>query len=137
MAGVEGYAQLLPALRAIAEADPDRETCAFVVSDSRGVLALAEGRNVSLEPRERYEMDPTFHLALARRLRGEGGRIVAVFHSHVAGPASFSAEDRRLAAEAGVPVMPGVDQIVAGMRAGKVEEIKVFAWRSGEWSSAP
>jgi proteasome lid subunit RPN8/RPN11 len=136
MAGGRGYEPLFPAIAAIAEADPEREVCGLVIADAGGALSVVPARNVSPEPGERYELDPAFHLAMARRLRAVGGSVAAVFHSHVDGPAALSAEDRRLAVEEGVPVMPGVDLLVAGMRAGKVEEVKVFTWHGGDYVAA-
>ena len=71
-----------------------------------------EGTRAARATRERaFLVDPAAHLALARRLRAEGGRIAAVFHSHVDGPARLSAVDLEQCARRGEPVLPGVDQI--------------------------
>jgi proteasome lid subunit RPN8/RPN11 len=115
-----------PRLAALAEADPEREVCGFVVADSRGGQAVFPVRNVAVSAREGYEVDPAAHLALARRLRAEGGRIVAVYHSHVDGPARLSSTDLEQALDGGAPVLPGVDQAVIGMASGKVLEVRVF-----------
>jgi proteasome lid subunit RPN8/RPN11 len=119
---------LAPRLAALAEGDPEREVCGFVVADSRGVHAVLPARNVAAAAGESYEIDPGTHLALARRLRAEGGRIVAVYHSHVNGPARLSATDLASALDGGVPVLPGVDQVVIGMDHGKVQEVQVFGF---------
>jgi hypothetical protein len=46
----------------------------------------------------------------------------------VDGPARLSRADLDGALDGGAPVLPGVDQIVLGMEAGKVREIKVFTF---------
>ena len=121
---------LAPRLAALAEGDPEREVCGFVVADSRGAHTVVPARNVAGAAGEAYEIDPGTHLALARRLRAEGGRIVAVYHSHVNGPARLSATDLACALDGGVPVQPGVDHVVIGMTHGKMQEIRVFVIRT-------
>ena len=128
------YAPLASKLGSLAEADPEREVCGFVVSDARGGLSVVPVRNVAGEGRDAFLVDPGTHLALARRLRVEGGRIVAVFHSHVGGPALLSRADVAGAVDGDEPLLPGVDQIVIGMMSGKVQEIKVFRWVPGGFS---
>jgi [CysO sulfur-carrier protein]-S-L-cysteine hydrolase len=140
---VNDYAPLFPRLAALAEAQPDEEVCGFVTADSTGRLAVVPMRNVAGEGgdpakavrarREAYLVEPAAHLVLARELRAEGGRIAAVFHSHVDGPAHLSPADREGALEGETPVLPGVDQIVIGTRSGKVMEVRVFAWRHVEF----
>jgi len=131
---VTAYAPLASQLGSLAEADPEREVCGFVVSDARGGLSVVPVRNVAGEGRDTFLVDPGAHLALARRLRVEGGRIVAVYHSHVGGPAFLSRADVAGATDGDAPVLPGVDQIVIGMKSGEVEEIKVFGWSRGGFS---
>ena len=122
------YAPLVPRLVSLAEADPECEVCGFVATDARGRPSVVPARNVAGEGREAFLVDPAAHLALARRLRAEGGRIAAVYHSHVDGPACLSPADLEGALDEDAPLMPGVDQVVIGMRGGKAQEIKVFAW---------
>ncbi len=136
MAVAGGYAEVFPELARIAEGDPAREVCGFVVADSTGRLSVVVLPNVAESPRDRFLVDPAAHLALARRLRTDGGRIAAAFHSHVDGPARLSDEDLREALADGEPVMPGVDLIVVGVRSGIVQEIKVFEWRSTGFAEA-
>jgi proteasome lid subunit RPN8/RPN11 len=136
MGARDAYDAVLSEVAAMAGADPDREVCGFVVADREGVLAVVPVRNVAPEPRVAYEADPAAHLALARRLRAQGGRIAAVYHSHVHGPPRLSDEDLRNAVDEGRPILPGVDQIVAGLRDGKVMEVKVFTWTSGGFVEA-
>jgi len=118
-------------MAALAEYEPEREVCGFVLAGSGGGHAVFPVRNVAGTAGEGYEIDPAAHLALARRLRDEGGRIVAVYHSHVAGPARLSATDLEHALDGGRPVLPGVDQVVIGMDHGKVVEVRVFRFQGG------
>jgi proteasome lid subunit RPN8/RPN11 len=136
MDGPGRYEPLFARLAELAEADPGREVCGFVVADAGGGLSVVPLPNVAARPREAFAIDPAGHLALSRRLREEGGRVAAIFHSHVEGPARLSAEDLRDALVDGQPAMPGTDQIVVGLRRGIAKEIKVFAWRSGAFVEA-
>jgi proteasome lid subunit RPN8/RPN11 len=133
---VTDYAPLADRLASVAEGTPHEEVCGFVVEDGRGRLdAVPMPNRAGPGRREAFLVDPAAHLALARRLRAEGGRIAAVFHSHVEGPAWLSPRDLEGAVDSGEPVLPGVDQIVIGMESGKVTQIRVFAW--GGASFAP
>jgi proteasome lid subunit RPN8/RPN11 len=141
------YASQFARLAVLAEAEPDREVCGFVTVAPDGAVQVVpvrnvvgdaeEGPQVAGDARRAYLVDPAAHLALSRRLRRHGARIAAVYHSHVDGSASLSASDVEQALCDGSPLHPGVDQIVIGMRAGKVQEIRVFEWRDGRFRSGP
>lgn len=129
------HAPLADRLASLAEATPHEEVCGFVVADGQGQLdAVPMPNRAAGDRREAYLVDPAAHLALARRLRAEGGRIVAVFHSHVEGPACLSSRDLEGAIDGGEPVLPGVDQIVIGLESGKVTQIRAFAWDGAGFS---
>jgi len=125
-------------LAALAEADPEREVCGVVVERASGSLEVVAIPNAAgdvegppgggASKRHAFLLDPAAHLALARRLRREGGRIAALYHSHVDGPASLSRTDRETLAVDGEPVLPGADLVVLGSRRGKITEIQVFRW---------
>jgi proteasome lid subunit RPN8/RPN11 len=141
----EALAGLLGRLVQVAETDPGREVCGFLVRNgdgSREVVPLPNRAGeehhpgLSASPRHAFVVDPRGHLELARHLRRTGGAIEAVFHSHVDGPASLSATDERLAAWDGAPAIPGAWQVVVGMRGGKVSEIRAFSWQSGAFAEA-
>lgn len=128
-------APLAERLTSLAEARPDEEVCGFVVEDSRGELRVVEVPNrAGATAREAFLLDPAVHLALSRRLRAEGGRFVAVFHSHVDGPARLSPRDLEGAVDDGAPLLPGVEQIVIGMSCGKRTEIRMFGWDGARFS---
>lgn len=123
------YAPLADRLASLAEATPHEEVCGFVVADSRGELDVRPMPNRAREDRRgAFLVDPGAHLALARRLRADGGRIAAVFHSHVDGPAWLSSRDLEGAVDGATPILPGVDQIVIGTESGKATQIRMFAW---------
>jgi proteasome lid subunit RPN8/RPN11 len=138
------YRPVLARLAEAALADPHRETCGFVVEDPSGALEVVPVRNVvgdvlgppgpGSRPESAFLADPAAHLALSRRLRREGGRIAAAFHSHVGAPARLSAADRELAVVDGRPVLPGADLIVVGVDSGKVSEIRIFRWNGREFA---
>jgi proteasome lid subunit RPN8/RPN11 len=141
------YAPIAARLAALAEEDPGREICGFVVEEGGRPLRLVPVRNVAGEgdgppgvpgdARRAFLADPSAHLALSRRLRVTGGRIAAAYHSHVDAPAVLSDVDLEQATCEGVPVHPGVDQVVIGMRGGKVQEIRIFRWLNGAYSGTP
>jgi proteasome lid subunit RPN8/RPN11 len=137
------FAPIAARLAALAEEDPGREICGFVVEEGGGPMHLVPVRNVAGEgdgppgvpgdARRAFLADPSAHLALSRRLRVTGGRIAAAYHSHVDAPAVLSDVDLEQATCDGVPVHPGVDQVVIGMRGGKVKEIRIFRWSNGAY----
>lgn len=131
------YGPLAGRLASLAEATPHEEVCGFVVADAAGALDLVPLPNRAVEDRRQaFLVDPAAHLALARRLRAEGGRIAAVFHSHVEGPARLSLRDIEGAVESGRPILPGVDLIVIGLESAKHTQIQVFTWDGSAFSPA-
>ncbi len=102
MAAVD-YAPVAARLVALAEANPAREVCGFVTVAPDGEVEVVPARNVAGErewapgapgdARRAYLADPAAHLALSRRLRRDGGRIAAVYHSHVDAAARLSEVD--------------------------------------------
>ena len=135
------YAPLAARLAALAEADPGAEVCGFIVEDAAGRMMVVPVRNVAGEARGLLDVprdvrraflaDPSAHLALSRRMRAEGGRIAAAYHSHVDAPAVLSAADVDQALSGGEPLHPGVDLVIIGIRDGKISEIQAFRWREG------
>ena len=129
---------VLRRIAAEAESDPEREVCGFVVRRADGTLEVAPVRNalgdgaaglpLPRSARNGYLADPAEHLRLERRLREEGGAVVAAYHSHVDGPATFSRTDEELALVDGSPVLPGTDYVVVGLSSGTVREVRVFTW---------
>lgn len=147
MSGVDYGPEILRRLSALCEANPERETCGFVVRRG-GALEVVEIKNVAdayhaQDPahfprtsRESYLMDPRAQLRLHGALDREGGEIVAVWHSHVEVGAYFSAKDRADAVVDGVQLVPGAEYLVLGVRGGRVDEVRRYLWRDGEFVEA-
>jgi proteasome lid subunit RPN8/RPN11 len=139
--------ELLERLVALCEADPEREACGVVVRRG-GALEVVPVENVAdayhaRDPvrfprtsRTSYLMDPRAQLRLLRALEQDGGEVVAVWHSHVEVGAYFSAKDRADATVDGAPILPGAEYLVLGVRGGKVDEVRRFIWRDGEYAEA-
>jgi proteasome lid subunit RPN8/RPN11 len=129
MSLAEALPALLPALAALAEADPDREICGFVLRSEDGRHVLSPARNAAPEPAGRFEVDVRDLLALHKRTRAEGSAIAAVYHSHPRGGAGLSALDREASLlEDGAPLLPGVELLVVGLGGGKAEEVRLHRW---------
>ena len=141
-----GYGpELLAQLVARCEAEPEREACGFVVRRAaalevvpvENVADAYHARDPARFPRTSrtsYLMDPKAQLRLLRALEQDGGEIVAVWHSHVEVGAYFSAKDRADATVDGAPILPGAEYLVLGVRGGKVDEVRRFVWRDGEYA---
>jgi proteasome lid subunit RPN8/RPN11 len=73
-----------------------RECCGLIegARDGGGVRAIAlhPTRNLADEP-DRFEIDPSAHIALLRALRGSGREVVGCYHSHPNGRAQLSPRD--------------------------------------------
>ncbi len=126
-----------------AEADPDREACGFVVEAGDGAAEVVPLRNVvgspggpPGDPRHAFRIDPAGHLALSRSLRRDRRAVLAVYHSHVDGPARLSPADREEALLDGRPVVPGAAWLVIATRGGKASEIRMFSWSGDRFEDA-
>jgi len=135
---------ILARLVALAEADPDREVCGFVLRRGEALevwpVANVADRYRELEPdqypsssRESYLMDPQEQFRIHRELARSGGEIVAIWHSHVEVGAYFSAKDRADALIDGAQVVPGAEYLVLGVKSGRVTEVRRFRFEGGEF----
>jgi proteasome lid subunit RPN8/RPN11 len=140
--------ELLDRLRALCEADPERETCGFVVRIA-GALEVVPVPNVAdryhahdperfpRTSRDSYLMDPHSQLRVHEELAASGGEIVAVWHSHVEVGAYFSAKDRADAVVDGVQLVPDAEYLVLGVRGGRVDEVKRYRFDGEGFVEAP
>lgn len=102
MSGAGGCLILPPPLRdrliAQARAAHPNEACGLLEGvrdgDTVAVTALHPAANVSPSPQDGFALDPAFHLALQRTLRGGGHEIVGCYHSHPNGRPNPSPRDR-------------------------------------------
>ena len=81
-----------------------RECCGLVEGVCEGRAARAAALhplpNTAPEP-DRFEIDPSAHIALLRRLRGTGRQIIGCYHSHPNGRPEPSPRDLAGAGETG------------------------------------
>lgn len=86
-------ADLLAAMRRLAQAAAPREACGLLLGGGERVLALAPSRNLAAA-KDAFEIDTALHLRLQRLARARPGRnVLGVWHSHPRGPAVPSARD--------------------------------------------
>jgi proteasome lid subunit RPN8/RPN11 len=136
MTGVEYGAAVLARLRALAEEEPARERCGLVTRVG-GRLEVVPVANVAADPAARFDMDPAALLRIHGELAASGGEMVAAWHSHVEGGAALSARDREEAVVGGRPLLPGAEQLVLGMRAGRVTEVRRYRFTGGGFVELP
>jgi proteasome lid subunit RPN8/RPN11 len=121
--------QVLAELVALAESDPAREVCGFVLEGAGGgrpeVVAL---RNAAHDAGRAFRLDPGDVLAVLRRVDRERCGFVALYHSHPTGGGSLSARDLADLTMEGGPLLPGVELWVIGMSSGKAAEVRAYRW---------
>ena len=61
-----------------------------------------------------------------------GGRMTAIYHSHIDCDAYFSEEDQAAAILDGEPAYPGVVYLVVSVVEGEIRNKKAFDWDSSE-----
>ena len=120
---------VLAQLLAIAEAEPAREVCGFVLEGAGGgrpeILAL---HNASEEPERAFRVAPGDVLHVLRMVERERRGLAALYHSHPSGGSSLSPRDLADLTIDGAPLLPGVELWVVGMDAGKAVEVRAHRW---------
>jgi proteasome lid subunit RPN8/RPN11 len=128
----DALAEVAGRLAALAEADPDREICGLVEAGPGGSLRVVPLANRAADPAAAYTLDPADVLAALRRadrVAGDApGGLRAVYHSHPGGGTDLSARDLDQALCDGRPVLPGVDQVVIALRAGRADGVAWHRW---------
>ncbi len=119
---------LLRAVVRHARSQPGEEVCGLIAAERTGCLRRYPVRNVSVRPAQRFEMDPREQIAAFRRMREDGGRLVAIYHSH---PASPPRPSRRDLAAHGYPEAACLIVSLAG------REPETRAWRIRGGCAAP
>lgn len=107
-------------LLAAAQETPGVEVCGFLVRRDGRCVVRPVG-NVAATPEVRFEMDPRGLLAAFRAAREADEEILAIYHSHPAGPAEPSALDRRLA------YYPELPYLVISLGTRGVLELRAFS----------
>jgi [CysO sulfur-carrier protein]-S-L-cysteine hydrolase len=130
---------LLARLAELAEADPEREVCGFVVRLPDGALEVVPVRNAAppCEARASFAMDGAEELRALLRIDRDGAVVVAIYHSHVDAPAELSRADREGATAAGAPLWPGVEQLVVSVGRGRAGQVRRYRLVGSDFTPAP
>ena len=129
---------------------PD-ECCGLVTMEGEGAQVVHACDNIQNKlhaqdpvehPRKAktaYRMDDLQVLKILTATEDAGGKLVAIYHSHIDCEAYFSEEDQTAAQFFGEPAYPGVAYIVVSVVDGKSEDRKVFGWTdaSGQFEEYP
>ncbi|WP_323389646.1 M67 family metallopeptidase [Myxococcus qinghaiensis] len=112
------------------------EGCGVILhAPDMGSWRVCPLRNVSPRPALAYAFAPEDWLAVCLQADSRGEQVKGVFHSHVDGPPTFSAEDRSLAAPAGHPLLPGVSYLIASVHRGCVSWVSEYGWADGDFQT--
>ncbi len=148
--GVRCYpALVLKRIAALAESDPDREVCGFVVERPGGAFDVVPVPNAADRyheqdrsrfprgARDSYLMDPLTQLRVLREAASGASGLVAIYHSHVDASANFSQRDREDAVVGGVQQIPGVEYLVVSVVRGAERERRRVVWDGRDFVDLP
>lgn len=107
-----------------ARAEAPVEACGYLAGNDDLVTTTFRLKNVDASP-EHFSFEPAEQFAVVRRMRAEGVRLKAVYHSHPATPARPSQEDIRLAND------PSLSYVIVSL-AGSAPDVKSFRIRDGQ-----
>jgi proteasome lid subunit RPN8/RPN11 len=114
------------------------ECCGLVLADGDDARRFEAIANIAGQSdtstrtaRDGYVMEPKALLAALQRADEQGGRLVAIVHSHPDVGAYFSREDRLMALGGGAePLWPGVQYLVVSVRKGVVDDARLYTWEA-------
>jgi proteasome lid subunit RPN8/RPN11 len=112
----------------MAEASPAAEICGLLVGGAGGEVVPWPFANVAATPATTFRFGPRELLGALRRLEKSGDRVVAVYHSHLAGGADLSVRDLAAALVDGAPVLPGAAQLVVALEGGAARSVRAHRW---------
>ncbi len=129
---------LLAVISAHARSTYPAECCGLVLADRDDVRRFEPIANVAgasatstRSVRDGYVMEPKALLAALEAADEQGGRLVAIVHSHPDVGAYFSREDRLMALGGGAePLWPGVQYLVVSVRKGVVDDARLYSWEA-------
>ncbi len=81
-------------LLALAAAEPDREVCGLLFGNADEILAIRPCANISANPHDSFEIDPSALIAAHKEERAGGAVIIGCYHSHPNGLTTLSDRDR-------------------------------------------
>ena len=128
--------EVIEAVAAHARSTYPAECCGLLLADRAGARRFVPIANVAgasetstRSVRDGYVMEPRALLAALEAADEEGGRLVAIVHSHPDVGAYFSPEDRHMALGGGDdPLWPGVQYLVVSVRNGVVDDARLYSW---------
>jgi proteasome lid subunit RPN8/RPN11 len=92
---------VLDAIRAEADEVGTREVCGLLFGTAEAITAHEPARNVAIDPRCAFEIDPAALLAAHRAQRNGGPALIGCYHSHPSGSSDPSPRDAADAAPNG------------------------------------
>ena len=122
---------------------PD-ECCGLVIEDAAGARRAHPCENIQnklhgadpeshpRDARRAYRMDDLQVMRILDETEKAGGRMTAIYHSHIDCDAYFSEEDQAAAILDGEPAYPGVVYLVVSVVEGEIRNKKAFDWDSSE-----
>ncbi len=118
---------ILKALRALAEASPEREICGLIGRDQGGQCRIYAVANAATEPSSQFLLDARGQIAALREMREQGQELHAIYHSHPHGPAHPSDRDRALAA------YPGVRYLIIALQGGAATQVRGYTYDGSDF----
>ena len=116
------------------------ECCGLVVVTGDGSTVVHACENIQNKLHEKdpvehprtaktaYRMDDLQVSKILTATEETGGRLQAIYHSHIDCDAYFSGEDQNAAQFFGEPAYPGVTYLVVSVVEGRIENRKAFDW---------
>jgi [CysO sulfur-carrier protein]-S-L-cysteine hydrolase len=137
---------IIDAIAAHGERDYPNEACGFVLgrSDAPELARVAPMKNVQdkyhqRDPvqfprtgRDAFRLDELERMRMLEAAAAEGLVERIVYHSHPDAGAYFSPEDRAMAVQQGIELMPGIVHIVVSIRDGKRSDMGAFRWNAAQ-----
>ena len=126
-----------------AQDDYPKECCGIITENANGQYAVHRCDNIqdklhSADPKAHprtsktaYRMDDMHVMRIQMETEKTGGRMAAIYHSHIDVDAYFSQEDQQAALFFGEPAYPGVVYPVIPVKNGHVDQLgkKIFKWQ--------
>ncbi len=106
------------------------ESCGILAGSGNRIERLYEMTNIDNSPTH-YTMDPAEQFAVVKKMRTDGLKMLAIYHSHPLTPARLSDEDKRLA------LTPDVAYLVLSLKDAEYPCAKVFVVDRDRTSEVP
>ncbi|MDD4904532.1 MAG: M67 family metallopeptidase [Methylobacter tundripaludum] len=81
----------------LAQISPDFEICGLIGSKNDLPCSCYPIKNTAEQPQQRFQLDPGQQISAMAKMRDQGEKLFAIYHSHPTAPATPSAVDLELA----------------------------------------